>query len=391
MSERGTIAIPIAIIGAGSTGLAAAIALAKRGFDVRVFERAERLDALGAGITLWSNALCVLRELGVAERLIARADPLVRGETRRVDGSVLAAFEFVGLAREFGAPCIAVHRGVLQEELLRACSAPIEFGAELVNVREGSGGVELEFGGGRRERAALVIGADGVRSRVRAVLGGEEPVYSGYVAYRAVQAFSRELVPSGLAFETWGAAKRFGALRLDAENVYWFAALDAPRDSSDTRRRETLLAHFGGWHAPIRELIESTPEQNVLRHDVIELARPAELARGRVALAGDAAHAMTPNLGQGACVGLEDALVVARAIERRGATAEALASYARARRARVERVARDSRRAGRWGQIENPALRWMRDAALASVARPLLARMVRKTLADGIASLTALD
>lgn len=384
-------AAPVAIVGAGSTGLAAAAALSARGVEVRVYERAPRLEALGAGLTLWPNALHVLRRLGVEAPLLARANQLARAETRRVDGSVLVGFDLAPLARELGAACLALHRAVLLEELARSLPPGcLTLGAELVGLREHGEQVELELAGGARARAALVIGADGVRSRVRALQGGDPPAYSGYVAYRAVHAIAQPLVPAGVAFETWGPAKRFGALRVDSERVYWFAALNAPAGSADARRRETLRAHFGAWHAPIGELIESTPEERVLRHEVIELGRPAELARGRIALAGDAAHAMTPNLGQGACVGLEDAWVLARAIERHGATPEALARYAASRRARVERVALDSRRAGHWGQIEAPILRRLRDAALASVARPLLARLLRSTIAEGIASLDAL-
>ncbi|MBI5432764.1 MAG: FAD-dependent monooxygenase [Planctomycetes bacterium] len=388
MTER----VAVAIVGAGSTGLAAALALHAAGVDVRVYERGAKLEALGAGITLWSNALHVLRRLGVEEPIVARSNELHRGETRRVDASVLAGFDFAPLARELGAPCIALQRADLLGELARAVPAGVlKLGAELVALKDEGGDVELAFADGRRVRAAVAIGADGIRSRVRAHLGGGEPVYSGYVAYRALHDCAESLVPSGLAFETWGPSKRFGALRVDRERVYWFATLNVPRDSTDDRRRATLSAHFGSWHAPIRRLIEATPEERVLRHDVIELARPAELARGRLALAGDAAHAMTPNLGQGACVGLEDAWVLGRAIARFGATPGALRRYADARRERVERVARDSRRAGRWGQIESPLLRWLRDTSMGTLARPLLARLVRTTLARGVASLDALE
>ncbi|MCK6447127.1 MAG: FAD-dependent monooxygenase [Planctomycetes bacterium] len=388
-------ALDVAIVGAGSTGLALALALGA-GRDpqrrVRIFERAPKLDALGAGLTLWSNALHVLRRLGVEDELVARANPLVRGETRRIDGRVLVGFDFAPLARELDAPCIALQRAVLQDELARKLPPGVlELGRELVEVREDAAGVELRFANGSTTRASVVIGADGVRSAVRAALGGEQPGHSGYVAYRAIVEAPNELVPPGLAFEAWGPAKRFGALRVDRERLYWFATLNAAEHSTDERRAETLLEHFGAWHAPIRELVLRTPRAAILRHPVIELARPARLVRGRIALAGDAAHAMTPNLGQGACVGLEDAWVLGRAIARFGPTPQALERYASVRRARIDRVARDSRRAGRWGQIEAPFLRALRDAAMASLARPLLTRLVRTTVAAGIASLDALD
>lgn len=388
MTER----VAVAIVGGGSTGLAAALALHAVGVDVRVYERAPRLEALGAGITLWSNALHVLRRLGVEDHVVERSNPLVRGETRRVDASVLVGFDFEPLSRALGAPCIALQRSDLLAGLARAVPAGVlEFGAELVALEDHGGAVELAFADGRRVRAAVAIGADGIRSRVRAHLGGGAPVYSGYVAYRALHASVESTVPRGLAFETWGRSKRFGALRVGGELVYWFATLNVPQGSTDDRRRATLLEHFGAWHAPIRGLIEATPEASVLRHDVLELARPAELARGRCALAGDAAHAMTPNLGQGACVGLEDAWVLGRAIARFGATPDALRRYAQARRERVARVARDSRRAGRWGQVESPWLGRLRDAAMSTLARPVLARLVRTTLERGVASLDALE
>lgn len=383
----------VAIVGAGSTGLALALALgAGRGLSVRVFERAPRIAALGAGITLWSNALHVLRRLGVERELVASANELVRGETRRIDGRTLVRFDFAPLARELDAPCLALTRAALLDGLLRALPHDVlVLDRSLVELREDSAGVELRFENGAAARAKLVVGADGVQSTVRAALGGERPVYSGYIAYRALVDAPHELVPPGLAFETWGPAKRFGALRVERERLYWFATLNAPELSIDERRAETLLAHFGAWHAPIRDLVERTPRAAILRHPVIELARPARLVRGRIALAGDAAHAMTPNLGQGACVGLEDAWVLARALDRFGPTPAALERYAAARRARIETVAQDSRRAGRWGQIESRFLRGLRDVAMASFARPLLTRLVRTTLAAGIESLDALE
>jgi 2-polyprenyl-6-methoxyphenol hydroxylase-like FAD-dependent oxidoreductase len=242
----------------------------------------------------------------------------------------------------------------LGAERLRLNAAVEHFG-------ETAEGVWLELQSGIRVHGDVLVGADGLRSRVRAKLHGDSPpVYAGYTAWRGVA----PLPPGGiLAGETWGRGCRFGQVPLRRERVYWFAAANAAEGarSADGEQR-ALLRMFRGWHAPIETLIASTPEEEILRNDIYDrppLTTPWN--RGRVTLLGDAAHPMTPNLGQGACQALEDAVVLARCLSGSLPPAGALAAYERVRRPRVDAIVKESRQVGRIAQWQHPVAVRLRD------------------------------
>jgi 2-polyprenyl-6-methoxyphenol hydroxylase-like FAD-dependent oxidoreductase len=184
-----------------------------------------------------------------------------------------------------------------------------------------------------------------------------------------------ELLPCGRGFESWGRGARFGCTHIGRGRIYWFATANAPAGVGDgplggpAGPKAKLLRHFGDWHDPIRELIETTEEGAILRTDIYDRAPLGEIwGEGAVTLLGDAAHPMTPNLGQGACQAMEDAVVLARCLaERNVSTADALRRYERLRAARVAMLVRRSRRVGIVGQVANPLLCRLRDRALALI------------------------
>jgi len=209
------------------------------------------------------------------------------------------------------------------------------------------------------------VGADGLRSVVRAlaVPGAPAPRYAGYVAYRLLTPPMPEA--GGEGAETWGAGTRFGYVPLRDGRMYGFAAVTAPRRGATdgTGRLADLEALVGSWHAPIPAMLAAAREAGspVLLHDVEELPDLATFAVGRVALLGDAAHAMTPNLGQGACQALEDAVELGAALATQADVPAALRGYDDRRRPRAQRIARRSRSVGRVAQWAAPPLVAVRD------------------------------
>ncbi len=311
----------IAIVGAGLVGLATAAGLARRGAQVEVFERAGQDPPAGAGISLFPNSRKAMRRLGLGDgfdRLPHGPPSGTRTAMRRRDGRIRFS---APAPRDHGVRIF--HRHDLREFLLESCDDVTFHWGVTVSVADdgdrlrracltvdGGGGAP----GGPRTVGGwdLVIAADGLRSRTRTVLGLDPGLrYAGYTAWRGVTADPVDT--GGTAGEDWAGEHRFGTVPLADGRVYWFAVASRPAGETAVSRgldseKDAVRREFAGWYETVGALIDATPEDAVLRHDIHDLARPLRVFhRGRVAVAGDAAHAMTPDLGQGAGAGFEDA------------------------------------------------------------------------------------
>ena len=367
----------VVVAGAGIGGLALAHALHAHGIEVEIHERAARLQPAGAGITVQANAMRALQTIGLDARVLAAGNAVTEADIVAPGGAVLSRLPVAAL----GAPMVAIHRGVLQQVLVEGLESRVHTGSAVRAAREAPDGVVLELEGGGEACADLVVGADGLHSVLRGhVLGDAPPRYAGYTSWRGVCAAD---VPHARTTEAWGAGERFGVVPIGGGRVYWFAVADAPagiRRAPDEEKRD-LLARFGSWHVPCRALIEATPPQAILRTDIFDRPPVRRWSRGRVTLLGDAAHPMTPNLGQGGCQAIEDAVVLARALGRHGDVARALAEYEALRLPRANRFVTDSWRMGRVAQWRNPVARMARTALLRATPEASLARRLRRTLA----------
>jgi 2-polyprenyl-6-methoxyphenol hydroxylase-like FAD-dependent oxidoreductase len=342
----------VIVIGAGIGGLAAAAALRGRGFACAVYERSPTLEPVGAGIALWANALHALRKLGFDGELPAYREPFVAG-IRTPDGRLIIATESEYLRRKFGEISAVIHRAELQDILLRLAGGEVHLGKALLDVEERNREVIVRFSDGTEATGDVLIGADGIHSVVRSRLHPDGPSlrYAGYTAWRGVTSIDPQRLLPG---ETWGHGARFGQMPLSENRAYWFATANTPAGS---RAREgekaELLRRFQGWHAPIEELIETIPEEAIMRHDIYDRPPTRDWGRGHITLLGDAAHPTTPNLGQGGCMAIEDAVVLAECMERVEDLASALRAYERARQPRTAQLVRQAWKLGRIGQWEN--------------------------------------
>jgi 2-polyprenyl-6-methoxyphenol hydroxylase-like FAD-dependent oxidoreductase len=356
------------VVGGGIGGLSAALGLRRAGWQVTVLERAPEFRPVGAGVVLQANGLRCLDALGVGDAVRRGGHPDLPGGTRRADGRWLARIEPGRLETALGTPAYGIHRAALHEILLRALPGDVEVrtGAEVTAVTTDG---EVTCRGGEPLRADLVIGADGIRSVVRRLLWPEAPAPTpiGVTAWRGVTpAWHGDLVVA----ISWDHGAEFGIVPLADGRVYWFASVNAVPGSAPG----PVDARFHRWHDPIPELIAAS--ETVLQDDLACLDAPLPTyVKGRVVLLGDAAHAMTPNLGQGANQALEDAVVLAAVAGRPDGTA----LYDRQRRPRSQQVAKASRMIGRYGQqLENPLAVAARNTVIRAMPSGLALRSMAR-------------
>lgn len=356
------------IIGGGIGGMAAAVAVRRAGCDVAVYERAIELAEVGAGITIWANAIRALEQLGLKSAIERRAIEARSGAIRSGKGKVLVPLPVEALKERVGNVVAAVlHRAELLailREAAAAAGAHVYLGHSCTGFAQDADGVTATFANGASARGDVLIGADGLRSAVRAqVLHDGPPRYAGYTAWRAVVPFDTTSIPVG---ESWGRGKRFGLVPMGDGRLYWFATANAPEGQPPGAggHKQDLLDRFADWHDPILEVLRRTPPEAILRNDIYDRDPVERWGEGRVTLLGDAAHPTTPNLGQGACQAIEDAMVLGSWLFVEQPLSWSLLGYEGCRERRAAWIVRQSRKFGEVGQWENPIACGVRDVLL---------------------------
>jgi 2-polyprenyl-6-methoxyphenol hydroxylase-like FAD-dependent oxidoreductase len=360
--------VQIAIIGGGIGGLTTALALQQHGFQFEVFEQAPALHDVGAAIAIWPNAMRVFQRLNIAEKILEKAG--VMEEIRWVDQNGWL-INRVSIS-DVGVPAVALHRADLQNALLHELpSVSIHLGHELIDQKQQGDKLIATFANGRSVEADFLIGADGIHSRVREqFINDGAPVDRGYTLWRGISAKALRAIPPAAAIELQGRGKRFGIGPVGLGRVGWWAAANGVVT-------DDLSRLFEGWYPPVLELIESTPSASIIRNSALDRPANKNWGRGRMTLLGDAIHPTTPNLGQGGCLAIEDAFVLARCFVKYDMSENALRNYERYRRKRTSALATYSRYYGSMGQWENILATALRRSAIALAPAPLALRLMK--------------
>ena len=366
------------IVGGGIGGISAALALRQAGIDAHVYERVPELREVGAGLGVWTNAMRVLDQLGVGDRVREIARPLRIAEVASSSGKVLARTHIHEAVGDDHAANFILHRADLHDVLLSALPPEcLHLGFGCADLEQDDGGVTVRFDNGEQVRGAIAIGADGLHSVVRRQLWGDEPLrYSGQTCYRGISPIAPP--DPQLIREIQGPGLRAAICPMDDHRVYWWAAINAAADERDDpqQRRAALLRAYADWPFSLPEVIAAT-EGPILRNDLVDRAPRSQWGCGRITLLGDAAHPMLPNLGQGACSAIEDGLVLARCLLREGTTPQALQSYEHERMARTTDFVRKSWTFGVPVRWSNPVAVWFREALMGALPKSMLDKQIR--------------
>lgn len=360
----------ILVIGGGIGGLTTALALRQAGHNVQVFEQSPEIREVGAGLTLWHNAMFVLEQLGVADTIRQAGYPVGQGKLGTAQGQVLLQLNYSDFPQYTSIQqTIAIHRASLVQILGQALPPEsIVLGARCATLYQTPKAVTIRLQDGREYQGDLVVGTDGIHSTVRQNLWGTPtPRYAGYTCWRGISSFPAWNMNH--AGEYWGRGERFGMISISQDRVYWFAVANAPQGQEYplSQRKTEVLRRFGTWAWDIPAVIEATPAEAILHNDIIDLPPRRNWSQGRVVLSGDAIHPTTPNMGQGACMAIESALTLANHLQQRSSYTEAFRAFEAERYPRTSHITQRSRTIGWIGQWANPIACWFRQWIMQSM------------------------
>ena len=350
----------VLISGAGIGGLTLANALQSKGIPYKVFETVPKILPLGAGILLAGNAIKVYDRIGIMDEVLKAGNLIKEAHILDRKGKLISVTSMKNVQEKYGYPGAAFHRAKLQEALLNTLPDDVlELGKHSVRCEQGKDRVQVHFSDSTQAEGKILIAADGIHSNIRLqMFTNSYPRYAGYTCWRGLCHYKDNTLKRQILTESWGWGERFGVVPLHNDWIYWFMVKNAPPQNPlmSAFSRETMMDIFCDWHFPVPQLLEATKEIDIIWNDIIDIHPLSQWTKGRLALLGDAAHAMTPNMGQGACQAIEDAMVLANCLEKYGLSEEALQHYENIRIKRANLFLTRSRQFGKMAQLENPLL-----------------------------------
>ena len=370
------------IVGAGIAGLVTGICLQEAGYEVEIYEAAESFKEIGAGLVLASNAVNLLKRLPLYPELLDKGLLLHSLKIYDKKGNTLfhETHDDINHINE-GAENLTIHRAALQQVLLSFFKGKIHLGKKAVYAGMQGNLVKTQFEDGSFIETHSLIVADGIHSRIRKKLTKRKYMrYAGYTCWRAVVDYpGSELLGNS---ETWAAEGRFGIAPLKNGKVYWFACINA-RENDEKYKQFTLqdLANrFAGFHSPVPKLISLAKEEDLIHGDIYDLEPLKRFAFEKIVLIGDAAHATTPNLGQGACMAIEDAFALVNNIIHHERPRQAFKFFEQERKKRVTKIINLSRQTGKMAQLENKMAIAMRNRFLRFLPKSFTRARMKKIL-----------
>ncbi len=353
----------IDIIGAGIGGLTLAVALQQKHIKTNIFERAAEIQPVGAGIMLANNAMQVYDRLELKESIESLGRPIHTLNITDRDLRPISTIDLVPFEKQYGVRSIAIHRAALQQLLIgKVLPKQLHLGKELIQIKSGRP-TELEFSDGTKGLSSAIIGADGIHSTVRKMLFGENTIRQvGQICWRGVVPYQLPDQFRGGLFEPWVSGSRFGFVEIGSDQVYWFAVQSHSRQIN-LEKTAAIDQYFEDFHPLIKNLIEATPLGSIHTGHLYDLKLITSWTKQRICLMGDAAHATTPNLGQGACQAIEDAYVLAECLDKYQVE-DAFRKYESIRKKKARMVVDTSWNVGKIAHLQSPVLSSIRNTLM---------------------------
>lgn len=356
----------VVILGGGIAGLATAIALKRIGITAPVYEATQEWKPVGAGITLAFNALRACERLGILSEVKETGREMNIANIIDSKGQLLTEMDYGNYKSRYGQSNVAIHRHDLHQLLVNQLEpSTLYLGKKVSSFIQDEHSVKLRFEDGEEIETQYVIASDGIHSLFRMQLVPDShPVYAGYTCWRGISSFPPHYSFGEKVIEAWGSGIRMGVVPVKKGTLYWFAVKTAPEKSEQMRTttKEDLLRYFQDWTEDLKDVIRTTEPSQILWNDIYDIVPLSQFAFGNILLIGDAAHATTPNMGQGGCQALEDAVVLALCLEKETNMKKTFQLFEQKRLARTRKVQQNSRQLGHMAQWEGSFRTSLRNA-----------------------------
>ena len=347
------------IVGGGIGGLATAIALEKIGWDYVLLEQSPQIRAVGYAIAIWNNGIHCLEVLGVRNLFREKAVFTNNVVVQNHQDKTLTKLNFSNSEILFS----SIHRADLINILLQ--SIPPEkviLNSKVSSFSEDTTGITVQLNSHKEFKGDLLIGADGIHSVIRKKMGDKRTLrYAGYTCWRGLVTMDCEPLKIGIL--GMGPRSFYGSAWLKDGKLYWFAVVSTLSDSRKELNLNILKEAFSIWPDSIKEIINRTPSDSIIRNDIYDLPPLKIWGKGRCTLLGDAAHPTTPNLAQGGGMALEDAVELAHSLFKHSHIEQALRAFERKRYARTTAIVRDSKWFGKMSLWHHPLLVKIRNSS----------------------------
>ncbi len=352
----------VTIIGAGIGGLTTALTLQQKDFQVTVYESASEIKPVGAGIIMANNAMQIFQKLGIQHKIENAGNKISSIKITDEQLSVLSELNLHKFEEKYKTYNVAIHRSDLLKILSEAVGMENIILSKRLSKIERNESFVLTFEDGTTVKSDILIGADGINSVVREQLFEPSIIReTNQLCWRGVTEVSVSEKYQHDAYEAWGKGKRFGIVKINDTKTYWFAVVN---DHLANKQPIDLSDLFKSFHKDVLALINSTPEKDIFKSEIKDLKPISKWQSKNVCLIGDAAHATTPNLGQGACQAIEDAYTIGQLLESDKSFEQVFKEYERLRVKRAHYIVNTSWRMGKIGNLENNLGIWARNTTL---------------------------